>query len=160
MVNKNRNLIAEKARGREEEDPEDKQFPWFPKPVNEPSDDASGINDTPALINFMESAEGSVRDSVEGVLASVAKEELATQKDDSIVFFTAKASCGVVPQVRKDAILVRQKPLRVQCSLWMFLTMMGSTWQIKTRTPIQWKKASAVSSAVSKNLTLTRQQIS
>jgi len=108
MVNGNDgSVINDSARGRVGADPEGKEFPWHPKPVNELSEGADGINDTPSLIVLMEECDAAEQARVEEALTAVAEAEAAAKKasgesdGDSTIFFTGKAAGGVVPQIRK-----------------------------------------------------------
>lgn len=103
MVDSNGKVINDSARGRVGSDPEGKEFPWAPKPVNELSEGADGINDSPSLVVLAEEQNAAVKTEVEEAITAIAEAEIAEKdgNDGEMLFFTAKSNSGVVPQIRK-----------------------------------------------------------
>lgn len=53
IVDESRKLITTQGRGAVNGDPEGKEFPWYPKPLNKMTGaTASQINDSPSLVLF------------------------------------------------------------------------------------------------------------
>jgi nucleoredoxin len=74
-------------------------FPYYPKPVNDISEDLEGINDHAALIVFMEALDDDAQDAACNELAALAKAEMARADDDRVFVFTAKGG-GPVDKIR------------------------------------------------------------
>jgi len=93
-------------------DPQGKDFPWTPKPVNELNRaTAASVNDTAALIAFLPSdATADDEKKVFGAMEPLAKEALAGDTPDDITFFLAN----------KDPLVPRVKALfGTQKSAWL-----------------------------------------
>merc|ERR1712146_432735 len=104
MIGEDGKVISNNCRGSVEEDPEGKNFPWHPKPVND-LHNPEGINDTPSLCVLMEQVPKEEQDRITVDLEAVAKpifdRTRAADKEQPYCFFTATSGGGVVDRVRQ-----------------------------------------------------------
>lgn len=104
MIGEDGKVISDNCRGAVGEDPEGKNFPWHPKPVND-LHSPEGINDTPSLCVLMEEVSKEEQDRIVADLEAVAKPIFdgarAVDKDQPYCFFTATSGGGVVDRVRQ-----------------------------------------------------------
>merc|ERR1719197_2192009 len=86
-------------------DPEGKEFPWHPKPVNDLSNGPEGINETPSLVVLMEKLPANKQAEVEAALTSVAEpifaDAKAKKEEAPFCFFTGKSAGGITDRVRQ-----------------------------------------------------------
>merc|ERR1711975_163861 len=86
-------------------DPEGKEFPWYPKPVNDLSAGPDGINETPSVIVLMEKLSAEKQEEISSALEVVAAKLLAEAKakkeDAPFCFFTGKSAGGITDRVRE-----------------------------------------------------------
>lgn len=98
-------VINNSGRGAVGGDPEGKEFPWHPKPVNDLDAGPEGINETPSLVVLMEGVAAPSQVELSAALEAVATEELAAAKakkeDAPFCFFTGKKAGGVTDRVRE-----------------------------------------------------------
>merc|ERR1712022_52019 len=97
-------VINNSGRGAVGGDPEGKEFPWHPKPVNDLAAGPDGINETPSLIVLMEGVAAEKQAEISVALEAVATKTLADAKalkvEAPFCFFTGKSAGGVTDQVR------------------------------------------------------------
>merc|ERR1711988_191779 len=98
-------VINNSGRGAVGGDPEGKEFPWHPKPVNDLDAGPEGINETPSLVVLMEGVAAPTQVELSTALEAVATEELAAAKakkeDAPFCFFTGKKAGGITDRVRE-----------------------------------------------------------
>jgi len=98
-------VINNSGRGAVGGDPEGKEFPWHPKPVNDLAAGPEGINETPSVILLMEGVSADKQTELSNALEAVATKVLAEAKkkkeDAPFCFFTGKAAGGVTDRVRE-----------------------------------------------------------
>merc|ERR1712054_215548 len=98
-------VINNNGRGAVGGDPEGKEFPWHPKPVNDLAAGPDGINETPSLIVLMEGVAAEKQAEISMALETVATKTLADAKaakaDAPFCFFTGKSAGGVTDRVRE-----------------------------------------------------------
>merc|ERR1712070_256088 len=98
-------VINNSGRGAVGGDPEGKEFPWHPKPVNDLSGGPEGINETPSLVVLMEKLPANKRAEVEAALTSVAEpifaDAKAKKEEAPFCFFTGKSAGGITDRVRQ-----------------------------------------------------------
>merc|ERR1711988_823135 len=98
-------VINNNGRGAVGGDPEGKEFPWYPKPVNDLSAGPDGINETPSVIVLMEGVDaaqqGPVCEALESVATAVLAEAKAKKQDPPFCFFTGKEAGGITDRVRE-----------------------------------------------------------
>ena len=103
-IDENGFTIATDARGRAGGDPEGKEFPWAPKPVNDLSNGPGQINEIPSLCLMMEKCSASKQSEYEAMLLPLAESVFAAKAtpdaDPSMLFFTAKTDGGIGSQLR------------------------------------------------------------
>jgi len=103
-IDENGFTIATDARGRAGGDPEGKEFPWAPKPVNDLSNGPGQINEIPSLCLMMEKCPASKQSEYEAMLLPLAESVFAAKAtpdaDPSMLFFTAKTDGGIGSQLR------------------------------------------------------------
>jgi nucleoredoxin len=100
--------ITSNARGAIESDPQGKNFPYYPSPVEELSQTIESyghdINSKPALILFMEYADDSEQQDAEGVLLpfaeSLAKSKAKSPDGPELLFFSVFGSNNLTNRVR------------------------------------------------------------
>ncbi|XP_072013165.1 nucleoredoxin-like [Amphiura filiformis] len=86
-------MITDNGRGKVTKDPEGKEFPWHPKPLEELDDgNASVINEEPCLVYFTD-GEDAEMEKAKKVLEPVA-EEFKKSPDGSKLFFFVAAAAG------------------------------------------------------------------
>jgi len=104
MIGEDGKVISNNCRGAVGEDPEGKNFPWYPKPVND-LHSPEGINDTPSLCVLMEAVLKEEQDRITADLVAVAQPMFDSardaDKDQPYCFFTATTGGGVVDKVRQ-----------------------------------------------------------
>ena len=91
LLDEEGNVITTQGRGAVTSDPDGKEFPWHPKPVNELTGGTAGeINDFPSLIWFTD-GEPENMEEAKAVLYPIAEEYIADhkakQQDCEIRFF-------------------------------------------------------------------------
>merc|ERR1711988_156405 len=98
-------VINNNGRGAVGGDSEGKEFPWYPKPVNDLSAGPDGINETPSIVALMEKVPREAQDSAAAALHAVAAPLLADAKakgeDAPFCFFTGKSEGGITDRVRQ-----------------------------------------------------------
>merc|ERR1712185_26396 len=98
-------VINNSGRGAVGGDPEGKDFPWHPKPVNDLAAGPDGINDTPSLVVLMEGIAAEKQAEISVALEAVATKTLADAKaakaEAPFCFFTGKSAGGVTDRVRE-----------------------------------------------------------
>merc|ERR1711988_324320 len=98
-------VINNNGRGAVGGDPEGKEFPWHPKPVNDLAAGPDGINETPSLIVLMEGVAAEKQAEISMALETVATKTLAdaeaAKAEAPFCFFTGKAAGGVTDRVRE-----------------------------------------------------------
>jgi len=98
-------VINNSGRGAVGGDPEGKEFPWHPKPVNDLSGGPDGINETPSLVVLMEKLPANKQAEVEAALTSVAEpifaDAKAKKEEAPFCFFTGKSAGGITDRVRE-----------------------------------------------------------
>merc|ERR1711988_83039 len=98
-------VINNSGRGAVGGDPEGKEFPWHPKPVNDLSGGPEGINETPSLVVLMEKLPANKQAEVEAALTSVAEpifaDAKAKKEEAPFCFFTGKSAGGITDRVRQ-----------------------------------------------------------
>lgn len=103
MLDVDGTVITDGARSSIEADPEGKEFPWHPKPVND-LHSPDGINDTPSLCVLMEKApvdvQAEISSGMQGLAEPILAEAKSSGKDQPYCFFTATSGGGVVDRVR------------------------------------------------------------
>jgi len=86
-------------------DPTGKEFPWYPKPVNDLSSGASAINDLPSLCVLMEKASNEKKEEATKALEAVAKpvyeNAKVSGKDPDMAFFTCTQVGGLCARLRE-----------------------------------------------------------
>merc|ERR1712076_210075 len=104
MIGEDGKIISDNCRGAVGEDPEGKNFPWYPKPVND-LHSPEGINDTPSLCFLMEAVLKEEQDRITADLVAVAQPMFDSahdaDKDQPYCFITATTGGGVVDKVRQ-----------------------------------------------------------
>merc|ERR1711924_65437 len=82
-----------------------KEFPWYPKPVNDLAAGPEGINETASVILLMEGVSSNRQAELSSALEEVATRVLAeakTKKEEApFCFFTGKAAGGITDRVRE-----------------------------------------------------------
>ena len=103
-IDENGYTISTDARGRAGGDPEGKEFPWAPKPVNDLSQGPGDINECPSLCLMMENCSADKQIEYETFIQPLAESVFAAKAtpdaDPSMLFFTAKTEGGICPQLR------------------------------------------------------------
>jgi len=96
-------VINNSGRGAVGGDPEGKDFPWHPKPINDLSS-PDGINETPAVCILMEEADAGVQEDYKAALTAVAQPVFDAAKakkgDPEMIFFYSTSDSGVSGQIR------------------------------------------------------------
>merc|ERR1712238_307798 len=104
IVDEHGNIINKNARGAIGNDPTGDSFPWAPPAVGNLSS-PEGINDTPAICVFMESASPEHQKKILAELEAASKkcvEEGKSKKEEpKYVFFAAQNTAGVVARIRE-----------------------------------------------------------
>lgn len=93
-------VITTKGRAAASADPEGKEFPWLPKPVNSVEEVAGDLNDTPAVIVLCEEASAGDQAAITAALTGPAK-AAATGGEPDMIFATAHTAGNVSAQVRR-----------------------------------------------------------
>lgn len=104
MLDPELNVSNKAARGAIVGDPEGKDFPWAPKPVQKLSAGAGEINGMPALVVLMESEGESTQAQFGAVLADLAEQHLARVKAktaEPMLFLMADSEDGVAARIRE-----------------------------------------------------------
>jgi nucleoredoxin len=98
-------VINPSGRGAVGSDPEGKEFPWHPKPVND-IESPDGINETLSLLVLGEKCEEGAMQPITDALTNLA-EEIKKEGEDSekenVLFFTASKSGNIASRVRQMA---------------------------------------------------------
>merc|ERR1711998_555011 len=98
-------VINNSGRGAVGADPEGKEFPWYPKPVNDLSAGPDGINETASVIVLMEGVSAEKQAELSSALEAVAKrifaEAKAKKEEAEFCFFTGKSAGGITDRVRE-----------------------------------------------------------
>jgi len=98
-------VINNNGRGAVGGDPEGKDFPWHPKPVNDLSAGPDGINETASLIVLMEGVtpakQAELSAALEAVATRVIAEAKAKKEEAEFCFFTGKTAGGITDRVRQ-----------------------------------------------------------
>merc|ERR1712022_96087 len=98
-------VINNNGRGAVGGDPEGKEFPWVPKPVNDLSAGPDGINEAPSVIVLMEKLSAEKQEEISSALEVVATKLIAEAKakkeDAPFCFFTGKSAGGITDRVRQ-----------------------------------------------------------
>ncbi|XP_072013890.1 nucleoredoxin-like [Amphiura filiformis] len=92
LLDENHKVITEKARAQVIKDPEGKEFPWYPKALNELDDSAQAvINEDKCVILFADVQEDDDVTKAKDVLLPVAEEYKKNEKeeDDKLHFYVA-----------------------------------------------------------------------
>lgn len=96
--------INKAARGAASGDPEGKEFPWFPKPVNDVNDVTDGLNDEKCVIVLLDGSSASDQETRMQDLQTLANkyyDEAKSKKcDPEFRFFFEKAKGSVSGQIR------------------------------------------------------------
>ena len=87
------------ARGKISSDPTGTEFPFHPKPVIDLDDDASGINDSLALVALMEGCDDKTKAAAMAALEPIAVASKAAKEDT--LFYMAKAPGQIPGKVRE-----------------------------------------------------------
>lgn len=111
-------VITKNGRGPVMEDPEGKDFPWYPKPLNELTGSTAGvINESPCLIWFTDGTEKEVKEAKDTLLplatAHIA-EQKAKEEEQELYFFYASDKSDeddLVQSLRGFANLPKDNPL-------------------------------------------------
>ena len=86
-------------------DPTGKEFPWYPKPVNDLSNGGGAINDLPSLVLMMEKLSTEKQQEATAALESIAKplyeKSKNNGKDVDMAFFTCTESGGLTGRLRE-----------------------------------------------------------
>jgi nucleoredoxin len=86
-------------------DPTGKEFPWYPKPVNDLSNGGGAINDLPSLVLMMEKLSTEKQQEATAALESIAKplyeKSKNNGKDVDMAFFTCTKSGGLTDRLRE-----------------------------------------------------------
>lgn len=91
--------ISTNARGKVSGDPEGKEFPWHPKPLNDMVADGPGdINEEVTLCVMMEGCTSETAAAAQTVLLQIAEKYKAAKKE--ITFLYAAKTAGPTPQIR------------------------------------------------------------
>merc|ERR1711964_103846 len=97
-------VINKAARGSASGDSEGKEFPWFPKPVNDVNDVTDGLNDEICVVVLLDGADAKDIASRKADINAVAKkyydEAKAKKTDPKYRFFVENAAGGVSGQIR------------------------------------------------------------
>jgi len=108
-IDENGCTITTDARGRADADPEGKEFPWPPKPMNDFSEGPGDINEFPSLCLMMEKCTAEKQAELEAILLPMAEavfaEKAKPDSDPSMLFFTAKSEGQIAKQLRSMASL-------------------------------------------------------
>lgn len=103
ILDKDRKVINLDGRSSVMTDPDGKEFPWYPKSVND-LDNADGINETPSLCLMVEGEGKVAQEHAHKVLAELAEKEKANAKERGeeldLLFFVATNPFGVARQIR------------------------------------------------------------
>jgi nucleoredoxin len=92
--------IKDNARGKITSDPEGKEFPYFPKPLNDMVSEGPGdINETPTLCAMMEGCSKAVVEAALKALEPIAK--AAVDKEEEMAFLFARKEGGPTKQIRE-----------------------------------------------------------
>lgn len=106
ILDEDMKIITANARGAVSSDPEGKEFPWEPKPVNS-IEEPEGINDTPSLCVLMEKlsvdAQKPVRAAMDSVAAPALAKAKAAETDPEVIFFVAEKEGNIATKVRELA---------------------------------------------------------
>merc|ERR1712054_211548 len=98
-------VINNSGRGAVGGDPEGKEFPWVPKPVNDLSAGPDGINETPSGMVLMEKLSAEKQEEISSALEVVATKLIAEAKakkeEAPFCFFTGKSAGGITDRVRE-----------------------------------------------------------
>lgn len=96
------------------QDPDGKEFPWYPKPINElTGSHASKINDEACLIYFCKEGEDSVtvaKDAMKDTAEKVLSQAKAEDKDQELLFFFAKSDEEMIDSLTEFAGLSHEPP--------------------------------------------------
>jgi nucleoredoxin len=113
FLDENRKIITKNGRGGISSSTFIEDFPYYPKPLNDLSNDMDGIDENPSLLVLMEKAEKSEQDTVEKAFQPVAEKEFKT-KEKRVYCFTAKGG-GPIEQIRQMCKLqdATKKPVMV-----------------------------------------------
>uniref|UniRef100_A0A7S4P5Z5 Thioredoxin domain-containing protein n=1 Tax=Paramoeba aestuarina TaxID=180227 RepID=A0A7S4P5Z5_9EUKA len=105
IVSPDGKTITTDGRSRVASDEEGKEFPFYPKPVNN-VDHPDGINDTVSLVILAEGESKSTQEKFEGVLAKLGEEEKErTGGEPEMLFFIGTNAEGVASRLRAMAKL-------------------------------------------------------
>lgn len=99
IIGENGQTITTGGRGKISADSFIEDFPYYPKPVNDISEDLEGINDHAALLVFMEALDDDAQNAACSELTALAKVEMERADEDRIFVFTAKGG-GPVDKIR------------------------------------------------------------
>ena len=98
-------IINSDGRSAVSADPTGKDFPWYPKPVNDLSSGASAINDVPSLCVLMEKASNEKKEEATVALEAVAKplydKAKVSGKEPDMAFFTCTQVGGLCARLRE-----------------------------------------------------------
>jgi len=94
--------ITKDARGSASADPEGKEFPWIPKPLNNLSAGPGAINDCPALVVLMEKASDETKSATLAALQPIADRIAGDyRKESEMVFLYADAAGQIASRLRE-----------------------------------------------------------
>ena len=103
ILDKDRKVVTLDGRSSAMMDPEGKDFPWYPKSVND-LDSAAGINESPSLCLMVEGEGEAGHEHAHQVLAELAEKEKARAQEEGeeldLLFFVATNPAGVASQIR------------------------------------------------------------
>lgn len=103
ILDKDLSTINAEGRGVVSSDPTGKEFPWYPKPVNDLASGPGQINEVPTVLVFCETSDEDQQKAIYDALAPLGQKYLDKQKaggDLEFTFLTAKAATSLAIRIR------------------------------------------------------------
>jgi nucleoredoxin len=105
VIDKDGSTITKEGRAAVCADPEGKEFPWYPKPVQDLSNGPGSLNEAAVVVALCEAADEAAKKAVEAAMTPLAqtyidKAKAAGEEDPEVCFMIAKATGGITKQLR------------------------------------------------------------
>lgn len=102
IVDGNGKVITDDARSAVSGDPEGKEFPWYPKPMNDLKDGPGAINDLPSLVVVCDGCDEATKTKAMSDLKTVAEAHWAENPEEKkFAFFTLSEADGIGGKVKE-----------------------------------------------------------
>lgn len=140
QIGPDRSVVNKALRGSVTSDPEAKEFPWVPKPVQELEEGVAEINEVPGLICLIEDETSTTQAQFNQILSEIAEEHLAKVKagtEEPVLFLKGSRPSGVLGKIRQLTKLTSLDGVRTLCNGDMCMKLNASSTVVLLDIPDQ-----------------------